>query len=108
VRRARFSRALAAPLDRPAAVGVHLRPLRLRPARGHPAALDCRLLAPGEPRPARLDDRGIDDLPAHGEITGRAKDAIEPGEQTLDGAGAGQLLAEQPEGLGIRYPVLQR
>jgi hypothetical protein len=102
------SRALAPALERPAAVGVHLLcPLGLRPAFRHCAAVDRPFLAPGQPGSPRLDDGGIDDLPAHGEITGLAKDAIEPGEQTLDGAGAGQLLAEQPDRLGIRHPVLE-
>ena len=64
-------------LMRPAAVGVHLRPLRLRPAFGHAAALDRRLLVPGEPRPPGLDDGGVDDLPAHGEVAGVAQGGIE-------------------------------
>jgi hypothetical protein len=68
---ASVSRALAVPLERLAAVGVHLGPLR--PATspsGTPATLDRRLLAPGQPGPPRLDGRGVDDLAAHGEIAG--------------------------------------
>jgi hypothetical protein len=95
-------------LERPTAIGVHLRPLRLRPALGHPAAADRVFLAPREPRPARLNHAGVDDLPAHGEVAGVPQGGIEPGEQAPDGAGPGQLLAIEPDRLGVGDGIVQR
>ena len=106
--RSGLASALAAALDGPAAVDIHLRPLRLRPTFGYGAALDGRLLAPAEPGPARLDDGGVHDLPAHRQIAGVPQHRIEALEQALHGPGAAQLLAEQPDGLGIRHPILER
>ena len=75
---------------------------------GTPPPRDRRLLALGKSGPSGLDHGGIDDLPAHGEIAGVPKEGIEPGEQALDGAGPGQLLAVQPDRLRVRHPVLER
>ena len=82
---------------------VHLGALGLRPGRGHRAGLDRRLLVRGEPRPARLDHGRIHDLPAHREVAGGAQRGIEPLEQPLDRARLGQLLAVQPDRLGVRH-----
>ena len=40
----------------------------------------------------RGDERGVDDLPAHGDVAGLAQRRVEPVEQRLDRLGPGQLL----------------
>jgi hypothetical protein len=87
-------RLLPAPLEGPAAIGVYLRPLRLRPVCGHRAGLDRRLLGLGEPRPSRLDHGRIDDRAGHREVAGAAQQRIEAREQPRDRARFGQLLAD--------------
>jgi hypothetical protein len=66
-------------LQPPAAIPVHLRRLCLRPG----------LFAGGEPRPARLDHRRIDDLAAHGEVAAVVEDTVKAIEQPLDRASPG-------------------
>jgi len=61
----------------------------------------CRLAEPGV---TGLHAGGVHDLVAHVEVAGIAPDRVKPGEQPFDGAGTGQLLAEQPEGLGCPGP----
>ena len=55
-----------------------------------------------------LDEAGIHDLTRHGNIACRADGLIKAVEQLLDGAGAGQPFAEQPNRLGIRNPFAER
>jgi hypothetical protein len=74
----------------------------------HGASLDRRLLVLGEPGSARLDHGRIDDLTAHGEVAGLTQRGIESGEQPLDRARLGQLLAIEPDGLGVRDRIVQR
>jgi hypothetical protein len=56
---------------------------------------------------AEISERGVDDLPTHGDEAGRVQGVVEPGEQRLDRAGLGQLLAEQPDRARVRHPVGQ-
>jgi hypothetical protein len=61
-----------------------------QPAGAPPAltvAFSSLLSLGAEPRPSRLDDGGVDDLPAHGEIASVAQPSIEALEQPLDRAG---------------------
>ena len=57
--------ALSTALDGPAPVTVDLRAPRRFPLGRHPAALDRVLPCLGQPRPARLDHRRVDNLSAH-------------------------------------------
>ena len=84
-------------------VAVDLARARLGPARRRAALAQRRLLLLVQPRAARLDDRRIDDLPAHGEIARLVQMLVEAGEQLLDRPGLGQLLTEQPDRLGVRH-----
>jgi glycosyl transferase family 1 len=92
----------------PAAVCGDLSALGLRPRCGHRASLDRRLLVTGKPWSARLDHGRVHDLASHGEIAGGAQAGIEAREQTLDRTRLGQLLAEQPDRLGVWDAVLER
>ncbi len=102
-----LGRALPAALQRPAAVPVDLRRLRLRPPFRRAAAFDGGLLVALQPRPPGLHHRRVDDLTAHRQVTGIAQQPVEPLEQGRDGTRLGQLFAEQPQGLGVRHRVAE-
>ena len=68
----------------------------------HLAGLDRGLLVLGITLLGRRDDRGIHDLPTHRQISGFGEMLVEAGEQVLDRAGLDQMLAKQPDRLGIR------
>jgi hypothetical protein len=94
--------ALSATLDGPAPVAVDLRSPRRFPLGWHPATLDCVLLCLGQPRPARLDHRRVDNLSAHRQPPLGLPQRVKPREQRLRRAVPRQLLAEQPDRLGVR------
>jgi hypothetical protein len=71
------------------------------------AALDRVLLRLGQSRPARLDHRRVDDLPAHRQPALGPQQRVEPRKQLLRRAGSRQLLAEEPDRLGVRHRVVQ-
>jgi hypothetical protein len=56
----------------------------------HPCGLD-------QPRPAHLDQRGIEDLTCHCQPALGPEQRIKPHKQPLCRAGAGQLLTAQPD-----------
>ena len=98
-----------AELDRPARVAVlvpELGGLGL-PGLGNASVLDGLLLLLGIALLGRGDQRSVDDLAAHGDVTGLAQRRVEPVEQRLDRLGPGQLLAEQPDRAGVGNPVGQ-
>ena len=99
---------LAAASDGPAPVAVDLPGARLGPARGRAALAQRRLLVLVQPRLARLDDGRIDDLATHGKIAPRGEDGIEAREQPGQRASPRQLLAEQPDRLGVGHGPVQR
>ena len=68
---------------------------------GRLARLDRVLLRRGVALLGRGHQRGIDDLPAHGEIAALLELAVEVGEQHVERTRLGQLLAEQPDRVGI-------
>jgi hypothetical protein len=100
--------ALTPTLDGPASVAVDLRPPRRFPFGRHPATFDRLLHGPGQPWPARLDHRRVDDLPAHRQPALLAQQRVELCKQPFDDAGSGQLLAVEPNRLGVRHRVVQR
>ena len=53
------------------------------------------------------DDRGVDDLARHREVTLALQPTVEGGKQLLDRAGPGQVLPEQPHRLGVGYGILE-
>jgi len=57
----------------------------------------------------RRDQRRVDDLSAHGEVAALLQLPVEVGEQRLERAGLGELLAEQPDriGVGRRRPQIE-
>jgi len=93
---------------RPAAVAVDLLRACPRPVRGRAAAAQHRLLLLGQPGPTGLDHAGIDDLPTHGEEAALGQHRVEPREQPGQGAGARQLLAVEPDRLGVGHRIVQR
>ena len=108
-RRAVLARLGLGELHRPARVAVLLPQLGrlLRPALRDAAGLDRRLLGLGVALLRRRHDRGVDDLPAHGEIAGLPQRGVEAREQRLHRAGPLQRLAEGPDGVGVRHRVGQ-
>ena len=100
--------ALAPALQCPASVAIDLRTPRRFPLGRHRAALDGVLLGLGQSRPARLDHRRIDDLTAHRQPSLRPQYRVKPCEETLDRADPRQLLAIEPDRLGIGRRVVQR
>jgi hypothetical protein len=108
VARTRRRLALAPTLDGPAPVAVDLgTPCRGPPGR-HSAALDRVLLGLAEPRAARFDDRRIDDLTAHRQPALLSQQRVKPREQLLRRTGPRQLLAVEPDRLGVGHWVVQR
>jgi hypothetical protein len=97
------------PLQGPAPVAVLLAQLRrVRcPVFRDSTGLEIRLLRVGVALPRRRDDRGIDHLPTHGEVSAVAKMHVKAGEQNLDRLGLAQQLAEQPDRAGVRNPPMQ-
>ncbi|MEL6265738.1 MAG: hypothetical protein AAFR52_08825 [Pseudomonadota bacterium] len=59
-------------------------------------------------RSARLHGAGVHCLPALGALAPLAERTVETGEQPIEGAGAHQLLAKQPDRLGVGDGVAQR
>ena len=97
------------PLQGPAPVAVLLAQLRRvrRPVLRDPAGLEVGLLRVRVALPRRRDDRGVDHLPAHREVSAVAKMRVEAGEQNVDRLGPGQELAEQPDRAGVRNSPMQ-
>jgi hypothetical protein len=92
-------------LQRPARIGVFLRCSGgfVGPDLGGGLAfLDRILLGRGVALLGRGHQRGIDDLPAHGEIAALLELPVEVGEHHVERTRLGQLLAEQPDRVGIR------
>jgi hypothetical protein len=65
------------------------------------ARLDRILLGRGVALLGRSHQRRIDDLTAHGEIAAFLELAVKIGEHRVERSRLGQLLAEQPDGVGI-------
>jgi hypothetical protein len=57
--------------------------------------------------PGRLDDRGVNDLTAFGQIAGPGEMLIETSKQIVDGAGADEAFPKQPDRLGVRHLLRQ-
>ena len=97
------------PLQGPAPVAVLLAQLRRvrRPVLRDAARLQLCLLGVGVALPRRRHDRGVDHLPAHGEVAAVAQMRVEAGEQDVDRLGPGQQFAEQPDRAGVRNPPVQ-
>jgi hypothetical protein len=107
VRPVRGWRPLAIPLQGPARIPVDLRPPYRRPVGRRLAAADRRLLFRRQLDRAGLHHGGIDDLAAHRQhapAPARQNRAVETAAQR---AGTGQLLAEQPDRLGVRHRLVQ-
>jgi len=96
---------LATPLQRPAGVAIHLAAARCAPVGGHLTPLHDLFLAFREPRPPRLDDRCVHDLPALGDVPSFPQVAIEPREQPLEGTRAHEPLAPFPNRPRIRHRI---
>ena len=97
-------------LDRPAGVHVFLARLRrlIRPDfMGAPARLRGLLLVPGVALLGSRHQGAVDDLARHRDVPGRTNGGVEPTEQIVDGARPGQALAEHPDRLRVRHPVVQ-
>src|SRR4051812_48343664 len=77
------------------------------PAVGNAAFLDGRLLGLAVALTRRSDDRGIDDLARHRQMSTCLEMRLESGEQLADCSGASELLPEQPNRLRIRHPVVK-
>ena len=60
----------------------------------------------GQPRPARLDHRRIDDLAAHRQPAFGAQQRVKPREQLLRRTRPRQLLAIEPDRFGVRHRVM--
>src|ERR1700758_2013281 len=71
---------ILAALQRPAAIAVDLSAAARLPPPRPPATLDRLLLGLREPRPARLDDRRVDDLAAHRQVPALPQHPVEPSE----------------------------
>ena len=102
------------PLHRPAGIPILLGELGglVLPVLRDAAGLDLPLLGLGVALLGRGDDRGIDDLPAHGEKACPAQRRLVGRQQHLDGRLAldprpGERLAEGPDGVGVRHWVGQ-
>ena len=65
------------------------------------AGLGHRLLVLAVVLPGHLNDGGLDDLAAFGQIAGLLQMLVETAKQAIDGTGPNQTLAKQPDGLGI-------
>jgi hypothetical protein len=100
---------LPPPLQGPAPVAVLLAQLRRvrRPVLRDAPRLQVFFLGVGVPLARRRDDRGVDHLPAHGEVSAVAQIRVEAGEQTVDRLRPGQKLAEQPDRAGVLNPPMQ-
>ena len=94
-------------LHSPSRITILLAQLRrlVLPAIRDLARLDVGLLGVGVALLRRRDDRGVDDLTTHGEITGLGQMLVETGKQVVHCTGLGEVLAEQPYRLGIGNPV---
>jgi len=106
--RALGRRHLPPTFDGPTPVTIDLPGARLRPAGGRAAPTQRVLLFSGQTRTARLYHRRVHNLPAHREITAIVQQSVEPLKQPGQRAAPGQLLAKQPNCLGIRHRVVQR
>lgn len=71
-----------------------------------PPVLSCAP-ASGAVTPARFDHCGVDDLPTHRQPALRLQQCAEPSKQPFRRAGTRQLLAIQPDRLGVGHRVMQ-
>ncbi len=96
-------------LDGPSRVAILLpEPRRLfLPALGDAALLERLLLGLGVPLLRCGYNARIDELAGHRQIAGRPQLPVKKVEQSLNGAGLGQLLAEGPDRVRIRYRIPQ-
>jgi hypothetical protein len=95
-------------LECPAAVAVDLPRPRLRPPGRRATVAQRRLLVLGQSRPARLDHRRIHNLSPHRQIAAFIQQLVEAVEQLRQCPAARQLLAEQPDRLGVGNGMVQR
>ena len=107
--RAVFTRPGLGEFHRPARVAVLPRQLGglVHPVRRNVPGLDRRPLSLGVALLRRRHDGGVDDLPAHCQITRRLQRGIEAAEQRIHRIGAPQRLAERPDRVGIRHRLTQ-
>jgi hypothetical protein len=101
-------RRLPATLEGPAAVAVDLAGAGRFPVGGGAAVAQGLLFLVAQPRAAGFHNRRIDDLPAHRQIAVLTQHRAEPREGAGKGATAGQLLAVEPDRLGVRHRIVQR
>lgn len=102
------------PLHRPTRIAVLLRQLGglVLPSLRNAAFLDVALLAVAVALLRRRDDRGVDDLPAHGKESSLGQRRLVGPEQHLDrrlavDPRASQRFAERPNRIGVRHRIGQ-